>query len=278
MAQPAYITPGQRLWRLAFLAVCTLVFAFLVVPIITIIPISFSAGSLLNYPLPGVSMRWFEVVFTPYPWMASLQNSMVIAIATTVLATVLGTLAAYGLTSAEFRFKGLIMGLLLSPMMVPLVITALAVYFAFARVGLIGTFAGMILAHTVLAVPFVVITVTATLQGFDRNLVRAAQSLGASPVTAFFSVTLPMIMPGVVSGAVFAFVTSFDEIVVALFVAGPGQFTLPRQLFAGLRDNLDPSIVAVATLLVVVSVALMAVVELLRWRSERLALRTGNGN
>jgi putative spermidine/putrescine transport system permease protein len=155
-------------------------------------------------------------------------------------------------------------------MMVPLVITARAAYFVFARVGLAGTFTGMILAHTVLAVPFVVITVTATLQGLDRNMVRAAQSLGARPIIACFAVTLPMITPGVISGAVFAFVTSFDELVVALFIASPAQFTLPRQLFSGLRDNLDPSIVAIATLLIVVSVSLMAVVELLRWRGERL--------
>ncbi|MBT4487096.1 MAG: ABC transporter permease [Rhodospirillaceae bacterium] len=270
MALPAHATLGQRLWQVAFRIICVLVFIFLVGPIIVIIPISVSSSSLLNYPLPGLSWRWFEVIFTPYPWMLSLENSVIIASATTVLATILGTLAAYGLTSVEFRLKPLLMALLLSPMMVPLVITALAAYFMFARVGLAGTFTGMILAHTVLAVPFVVITVTATLQGFDRNMVRAAQSLGARPLNAFFSVTLPLIMPGVISGAVFAFVTSFDEIVVALFIASPAQFTLPRQLFSGLRDNLDPSIVAIATVLIVISIALMAVVELLRWRSERL--------
>jgi putative spermidine/putrescine transport system permease protein len=220
--------------------------------------------------LPGFSLRWFEVIFTPYPWMLSLENSVIIASATTVLATILGTLAAYGLTSVEFRLKPLLMALLISPIMVPLVITALAAYFLLARIGLAGTFTGMILAHTVLAVPFVVITVTATLQGFDRNMVRAAQSLGAKPLAAFFGVTLPLIMPGVIAGAIFAFVTSFDEIVVALFIASPAQFTLPRQLFSGLRDNLDPSIVAIATLLIVVSISLMAVVELLRWRAERM--------
>lgn len=267
---PQYATPSQRIWHWSFRVICVLVFFFLVAPIIVIIPISVSSSSLLNYPLPGLSWKWFEVIFTPYPWMLSLENSIIIASATTLLATILGTLAAYGLTSAEFRFKPLVMALLLSPMMVPLVITALAAYFVFARVDLSGTFTGMILAHTVLAVPFVVITVTATLQGFDRNMVRAAQSLGARPITAFFGVTLPLIMPGVISGAIFAFVTSFDEIVVALFIASPAQHTLPRQLFSGLRDNLDPSIVAIATLLIAVSVAMMAVVELLRWRSERL--------
>ncbi len=270
MALPIHATPGQRLWQWAFRIICVLVFIFLVAPIIVIIPISVSSSSLLNYPLPGLSWQWFEVIFTPYPWMLSLEYSVIIASATTVLATILGTLAAYGLTSVEFRLKPLLMALLLSPIMVPLVITALAAYFMFARVGLAGTFTGMILAHTVLAVPFVVITVTATLQGFDRNMVRAAQSLGARPLTAFFGVTLPLIMPGVISGAIFAFVTSFDEIVVALFIASPAQFTLPRQLFSGLRDNLDPSIVAIATVLIVISIALMAVVELLRWRSERL--------
>ena len=267
---PQYATPSQHIWHWSFRIICVLVFFFLVAPIIVIIPISVSSSSLLNYPLPGLSWKWFEVIFTPYPWMLSLENSIIIASATTFLATILGTLAAYGLTSVEFRFKPLVMALLLSPMMVPLVITALAAYFVFARVGLAGTFTGMILAHTVLAVPFVVITVTATLQGFDRNMVRAAQSLGARPITAFFGVTLPLIMPGVISGAIFAFVTSFDEIVVALFIASPAQHTLPRQLFSGLRDNLDPSIVAIATLLIAVSVAMMAVVELLRWRSERL--------
>jgi len=277
MALPIYATPGQRLWHYAFRVICVLVFLFLLAPIVTIVPIAFSSGSLLNYPLPGLSLQWFEVVFTPYPWMLSLKNSVIIASATTVLATVLGTLAAYGLTSVEFRGKTLLMALLISPMMVPLVITALAAYFAFSRVGLIHSFAGMILAHTVLAVPFVVITVSATLQGFDRNLVRAAESLGAHPLTAFFGVTLPLIMPGVVSGAIFAFVTSFDEIVVALFIAAPGQFTLPRQLFAGLRDNLDPSIVAIATLLIAVSIVLMALVEFLRWRSERLGRSEAKG-
>ena len=271
MALPQHMTAGQRTWYVSFRVICALVFFFLLAPVLIITPISLSSASMLNYPLPSLSLRWYEVIFQPYPWMLALKNSMIIATATTVLATILGTLAAYGLTSVEFRFKPLLMALLISPMMVPLVITALAAYFLFARVGLAGTFTGMILAHTVLAVPFVVITVTATLQGFDRNLVRAAQSLGAKPIAAFFGVTLPLIMPGVISGAIFAFVTSFDEIVVALFVASPAQFTLPRQLFAGLRDNLDPSIVAIATLLIVVSISLMAVVEFLRWRTEKIA-------
>lgn len=270
MALPSHATIGQRLWYVAFRVFCGLGFLFMLVPIFVIIPISFSSSSLLNYPLPGFSLKWYEAIFVPYPWMLALENSLIIGAAATVLATVLGTLAAYGMTSAEFRFKGLVMGLMVSPLVVPLAITGLALYFFFSRIGLIGTHVGLILAHTVLAIPFVVITVSATLQGFDRNMVRAAASLGARPLTAFFKVTLPLIMPGVVAGAIFAFVTSFDEIVVALFIASPAQFTLPRQLFAGLRDKLDPSIVAIATLLIAVSIVLLVTVELLRWRTERL--------
>ncbi len=269
MALPSHATAGQRLWYVAFRVFCGLGFLFMLGPIVVIIPISFSSSSLLNYPLPGLSLKWYEAVFVPFPWMLALKNSLIIGVSTMILATILGTLAAYGLTSANFRFKGLVMGLLVSPMVVPLAITGLALYFFFSRTGLIGTHIGLIFAHTVLAIPFVVITVSATLQGFDRNMVRAAASLGARPLNAFRQVTLPLIMPGVVSGAIFAFVTSFDEIVVALFIATPAQFTLPRQLFAGLRDKLDPSIVAIATLLIAVSVLLMVVVELLRWRSER---------
>ncbi|MFP6725523.1 MAG: ABC transporter permease subunit, partial [Alphaproteobacteria bacterium] len=148
--------------------------------------------------------------------------------------------------------------------------TALGLYFFFARIGLVQTHIGLIVAHVVLATPFVVITVSATLKGFDWNLVRAAESLGASPLGAFFQVTLPLIMPGVLAGAIFAFVTSLDEIVVALFLSGPAQSTLPRQLFTGLRDQLDPSIVAIASMLIAVSVTILIIVEFLHWRNDRL--------
>lgn len=270
MALPIHATLSQRAWYVGLRLAAGFGFAFLLVPIIIIIPISFSSSSFLNYPLPGLTLKWYEVALRPFPWLSSFQNSVIIAIATTLFATVLGTMAAVGLNGLQFRFKPLLMAFLISPMVVPLVITALALYFFFASIELLGTFTGMILAHTVLAIPFVVITVTATLQGFDHNLVRAAQSLGANRFSAFRTVTLPIIMPGVASGAIFAFVTSFDEIVVALFIASPAQFTLPRQLFSGLRDKLDPSIVAVAVMLIALSTVLLATIEILRWRSERL--------
>ncbi len=273
MALPLHLTASQRLWHVGVRLSAGFGFAFMLVPIVIIIPISFSSGSFLNYPLPGLSLKWYQAALAPFPWLSSFQNSLLIGAATTVLATVLGTLAAVGLQKLQFRLKPLVVALLISPMVVPLVITALALYFFFASLELLGSFTGMILAHTVLAIPFVVVTVSATLSGFDHTLTRAAESLGASPLSAFRTVTLPLIMPGIVSGAIFAFITSFDEIVVALFIASPAQFTLPRQLFSGLRDQLDPSIVAVAVMLLALSSLLILVVELLRWRSERLAGR-----
>ena len=269
MAMPANATRGQHVWYWCLRLMCGLGFVFLVGPIVVIVPISFSSGSFLSYPLPGFSMRWYDTVMEPFPWMFALENSLIVAVTTTIVATSLGTLAAYGLTRADFPGKAFVFGLLISPLAVPLVITALGLYFFFARIGLVQTHIGLILAHVVLAVPFVVITVSATLKGFDWNLVRAAESLGARPLAAFFQVTLPLILPGVLAGAVFAFVTSLDEVIVALFVSGPAQITLPRQLFTGLRDQVDPSIVAIATILIAFSIALLVVVELLHWRASR---------
>ena len=270
MALPVNATHGQHIWYWCLRAICTLGFVFLLGTIIIIIPISFSSSSFLSYPLPGFSTRWYEAVLEPFPWMFAVENSIIVAVATTIIATILGTLAAYGLTRADFPGKALIFGLLISPLAVPLVITALGLYFFLARIGLVQTHIGLIVAHVVLATPFVVITVSATLKGFDWNLVRAAESLGASPLGAFFQVTLPLIMPGVLAGAIFAFVTSLDEIVVALFLSGPAQSTLPRQLFTGLRDQLDPSIVAIASMLIAVSVTILIIVEFLHWRNDRL--------
>jgi putative spermidine/putrescine transport system permease protein len=270
MALPPYASPLQRAWHYAFRAICAAVLAFLVLPILVIVPLSFSAGTFLTYPLPGLSLRWYADFFGSEMWLAALKNSLIVASATTVLATALGTLAALGLARGRVPFRGLVMAVLISPLMVPLVITAVGVYFLFALAGLVNTYTGLILAHTVLAVPFVVITVASSLQGFDRTLSRAAASLGANPTRVFFSVTLPLILPGVISGALFAFATSFDEVVVALFLAGPEQRTLPRQMFSGIRENIGPTITAAATLLIALSIALMVTMELLRRRAERL--------
>jgi len=246
-----------------------LAFAFLLAPVVIIVPIAFSSGSFLSYPLPGFSLQWFEAVFVPYPWMLALKNSLIVALVVTALSTVLGTLAAYGLDRLEGRYKILLSTFFVAPTVIPSVIVALGCYFLFARVGLIGSLSGIILAHTVIAVPLVVVTVLATLKGFDRNLVRAANNLGATPTKAFLSVVLPLIAPGVITGAIFAFITSFDEVVIALFLTGPKQITLPRQMFSGLQNQLDPSIVAVAVLLMGVTIVLLSGLEYLNIVNER---------
>jgi putative spermidine/putrescine transport system permease protein len=271
MTAPSYSNSlGHRFQVLGLRLFCGLVLLFLVAPILAIIPLSFSSSALLTFPLPGLSLRWYETILTSGRWLSPLRNSLFVGTVSTALATVLGTLAALGLNRARLPMKALIMGVLLSPMIVPTVITAVGVYFFFAPIGLTNSFSGLILAHTALAAPFVVITVNATLQGFDVNLIRAASGLGARPVTAFFRVTLPLILPGVASGMVFAFATSFDEVVVALLLSGPGQRTLPREMFMGIREQISPEITAVATVLIVFSATLLLVMEGLRRRSRRL--------
>ena len=250
------------------------VLVFLLLPILLILPISFSAGTFLSYPLPGLSLRWYRVIAEPFPWVFAFKNSLVVGVAVTILSVVLGTMAAYGVTTAAFRFRTAVVVLLLSPMVVPVVISGLGIYFFLNRAGLLGSYTGLVIAHTALGIPFVVATVGATLQGFDRTLIRAAESLGGRPHAAFFDITLPIIMPGVVSGAIFAFVTSFDEVVVALFVSSPETLTLPRQLFSGLRDQVTPALVAIATVLIALSIALMMTVEYLRNRAARLSAST----
>ena len=267
------LTSGQRFARFALASLAALVLLFLVAPILIVVPLSFSAGSFFYYPLPGFSLRWYEDFFTSSFWIPSVWNSLIVGVSATLLATLLGTLAALGLWRARFPGQGVVLALLISPMVVPVVIVAVGVYFAFAPLGLNDGYAGLILAHTTLAVPFVVITVLAALSGFDRTLLRAASNLGATPLTAFRRVTLPLILPGVLSGAVFAFAASFDEVVVALLIAGPGQRTLPRQMFAGINDNISLTIAAAATMLIAISVVFMAFVGWLQRRGRDLATK-----
>jgi putative spermidine/putrescine transport system permease protein len=263
-------TFGQRVMGVLHAAMTSLVLLFLVAPILIIVPLSFSSGSFFHYPLPGFSLRWYQDFFASTFWLPSVWNSLIVGSAATLLATVLGTLAALGIWRAKFPAQALILAVLISPMVVPVIIVAVGVYFAFAPLGLTDGYAGLILAHTTLAAPFVVVTVLATLAGFDRTLLRAAAGLGARPLTTFRRVMLPLILPGVLSGAVFAFAASFDEVVVALLIAGPGQRTLPRQMFAGINDNISLTITAAATMLIAISLAFMVFVGWLQRRSERL--------
>jgi len=267
---PPYASLPEKLWYYCFRIFCGLVLFFLVVPVLVIIPLSFNSDSFLMYPMSGFSLRWYEEFFHSDIWTHALKNSLIVAPFATLLAMALGTPAAIGLTRIDFPGKALLMAVLISPMVVPVVIVGVATYLVFAPIGLSGSYLGLIMVHAALGVPFVVTTVCATLQGFDYNLVRAATSLGASPLTAFFRVTLPLVAPGVISGGLFAFGTSFDEVVVTLFLAGPQQTTLPRQMFSGIRENISPTIAAVATILIIASVLMLLTLEWLRGRNERL--------
>ena len=224
---------------------------YLILPMLAIVPLSFSSSTFLVYPIPGFSMRWYENLRHVGRMAHGREEQLHRGASATIVATVLGTLAAIGLTKANFLGKGLLMAVLISPMIVPVIVVGVGMYLFFAPLGIANTYFGLILAHAALGVPFVVTTVAATLQGFNYNLVRASQSLGANPLTTFFRITLPVIAPGVISGALFAFATSFDEVVVTLFLAGADQTTLPRQMFTGIRENISPTIAALATILIV---------------------------
>ena len=276
-ALPPYAGPGEKAWWYGYRILCGLIFFFLIAPIAVVIPLSFNAEDFFTFT-PGMlafdadaySLKHYESFFTDERWTRAVQNSLLIAPAATLLSTALGTLAAIGLSQSTMPFKGAIMAVLISPMIVPLIISAAGMYFFYSRIGLQGTYAGVILAHAALGTPFVIITVTATLVGFDKSLTRAAASLGAGPVRTFFRVQMPLILPGVISGGLFAFITSFDEVVVVLFVGAQQQKTLPWQMFTGLREQISPTILAAATILVTFSIILLTTVELLRRRSERI--------
>jgi putative spermidine/putrescine transport system permease protein len=292
---PPYATTGQVLWFYSFRGICGLVFLFLITPIIIVMPLSFNqepyfsfTQGMLTLDPEAYSLRWYADIFrngmvapdavegwwadmwNNAQWIRSVRNSFFIGILATLLATALGTLAAIGLSRPEMPYRRPIMALLISPMIVPLVIIASGMFFFFSGVGLAKTYAGIIIAHSVLGTPYVIITVTATLVGFDNSLTRAAASMGASPVLTFFKIQMPLILPGVISGALFAFITSFDEVVVVLQMADVKQRTIPRQMFSGIKEQISPTILAVATILVIISIGLLTVLELLRRRSERM--------
>ncbi|MEM7241378.1 MAG: ABC transporter permease [Pseudomonadota bacterium] len=292
---PPYATSGEVLWFYSFRAICAAIFLFLITPIIILIPLSFNqqpyfsfTPEMLSLNPEGYSLRWYWDIlrngmaapdaiqgwwadmWQNAQWVRSIKNSFWIGIWATLLSTSVGTLAAIGLSRSEMPWRRPIMAILISPMIVPLVITASGMFFFYSQIGLAKTYFGLILAHAVLGTPFVIITVTATLVGFDQSLTRASANMGAGPIRTFFKVQMPLILPGVISGALFAFITSFDEVVVVLQVADVQQRTIPRQMFSGLREQISPTILAVATILVIISIFLLTAVELLRRRSERL--------
>ncbi|MDT8342857.1 MAG: ABC transporter permease [Thermohalobaculum sp.] len=310
---PPYASTGERVWYYSFRAICGLIFLFLIMPILVVLPLSFNAqpyfsftNEMLTFQEGAFSTRWYWDIlmngmaapeategwwadmWQNAQWVRAVKNSFFIGICATLISTALGTLAAVGLSRSEMPYSKLIMSILISPMIIPLVITGASMFSFFSldfnpvhwfiegdqppeqRWQLAFTYGGLILAHAALGTPFVIITVTATLSGFDNSLVRAAQSMGADPVRTFFKVQMPLILPGVISGALFAFITSFDEVVVVLQMATAEQRTIPRQMFSGIREQISPTILAVATILVLISIGLLATVEMLRRRSEKL--------
>jgi len=264
------LTPLERLSSWAFAVFAVLTAVFLMAPILAIIPLGFSDGEFLVYPIRHFSMQWMEAFFASDRWAVAVKNSFFIGALSATVATVLGTMAAVGLSRTDFWGKKFITGLVLSPLVVPIVIYAVGLYFFFAPLGLTQSYTGIVLAHAALGSPFVVVTVGASLSNFDHNLMRAAASLGASPLLAFRRVMLPLVLPGVVTGALFAFAASFDEVVTVLFLAAPDQRTIPREMFSGLRESLSPIIAAASTVMVVTAIVLLSVVELLKRRSERM--------
>ena len=294
---PPYTSTGERIWHYSFRVICGLIFLFLILPILVVLPLSFNVEPYFSFtpgmlsldpeafslrwykdilrngmaaPDAPLNLAWFADTWNNAQWMRAIRNSFFIGICATLLSTALGTLAAIGLSRSEMPYRRLIMSILISPMIVPLVITAAGMFFFYSKIQLSQTYIGVIMAHAVLGTPFVIITVTATLVGFDKSLVRASNSLGAGPIQTFFKIQMPLIIPGVISGGLFAFITSFDEVVAVLFLASPEQRTIPRQMWSGIREQISPTILAVATLLVLLSIILLTVIELLRRRSERL--------
>jgi putative spermidine/putrescine transport system permease protein len=305
VALPKHASTLERIWHYTYLVICGLIFLFLIAPVLIIIPLSFNAEpyftftqKMISLDPEGFSTRWYDLLLTfgmsapdvprdgswwadmwqNSAWVQAAKNSVIVGVFATIFATVLGTIAALGLSRPEMPFRRLIMAILISPMIVPIIITATGLFFFYSSIQiakweLFGwqiPYLGIILAHATLGIPFVIITVTATLVGFDHSLTRAAASLGANPRVTFFKVTMPLILPGVISGALFAFVTSFDEVVAVLFIGAFDEQTIPRQMWNGIREQISPAILSVATILVVISIMLLTVLELLRRRSARL--------
>lgn len=241
-----------------------LVILFLILPIFVILPISFSSAEYLTFPPPGFSLQWYIKLFSDYQWIGSIQKSLLVGILTTTLSLILGIMAAIGIKKSKFKWKDTVQNIFLIPILVPSIIIAIAIYKFESQVGLIGTTLGIVIAHTILAFPFVFVTVLSGLNDLDVNLENAALILGANPWQALFRVTLPIISPSVISGALFAFSTSFDELVVTLFISGISSKTLPVQMWDGIRNEIDPTIAAVSSIIISSLIFIMIVSQFLK--------------
>lgn len=250
--------------RLLLLALGALTVFFLMAPTAVVVPMSFTASNSLTFPPEGLSIRWYEKMLTDPQWSTGFVNSAQVAVLTALLATVLGTLAALGTVRGRFPGRNAVQALVLSPLIVPVIIIAIGMFSVFVRWRIAGSVLGLVLAHTALAVPYVMVNVATSLRTVDRNLELAAQSLGAGPVRTFRRITLPLILPGVLAGGLFAFITSWDEVVVAIFLTSARFRTLPAEMWEQVRQVVDPTVAAVSTTLLVVTTTILAVTFVVR--------------
>ena len=272
--------PRRRagLGRAVLEAVAAVIVLFLIFPILVVIPVSFSSSPYLRFPPPGFSLQWYERFFQRGDWVDAAILSIWVGAVVMMLATILGTAASIGLVRGSFPGKRVIHAVILSPLIVPGIIVAIGIYFFYARIALVGSPLAIIAAHTALAVPYVVVNVSAILYNFDERLEHAALSLGATRWQVFRLVTLPIIRPGIIAGAIFAFITSFDELLIALFVSGSSAVTLPRKMWDSVRFEIDPTIASVSTLAIVTSISAFLSAEILRQRTKRASETVDDAN
>lgn len=251
------------------IAVSALVALWLIVPTLVVIPISFADRASFQFPPSGWSLTFYERFFTDARWFNSLLNSLQIGAVVAVVSTLVGSLAAYFLPKVSSRLSGFLSGLLLTPMVIPHIVFAVAVYSVFLAWGLVGGIPGFVLAHSAIAIPFVFITVSASMKGLDERLLLAAASLGANPWEVFRSVTLPLLAPGILTGALFSFVTSFDELIIALYLQSPNMRTLPVQMYTSVTADIDPTIAAASTIVMVITTTVILIPQFLSTRKAK---------
>lgn len=249
----------SRPFRIALVVTCALVLLYLILPILIIAPMSFSAARYLSFPPPSLSLRWYQEYIGNSAWMQATRVTLTVAVLTVVIATPLGVAAAYAISQSKWRIMRLIHMTLLLPLVVPIIITAVGIFFVYAKVGLAATMTGLVLANVMLGLPYVVISVAAGLQSFDATQEMVARSLGMNRLRSFFVVTLPQIKPSVIAGGIFAFISAMDETIVALFISGGQYQPLTKRMFTALRDEIDPTIAAISTLMTAVSFMLVLV-------------------
>ena len=265
-ATDTQITHKNRIW-LYLLA--TIIMLLLVIPTLIVIPMSFSDSQYLEFPPSSWSMRWYDVYLESDKWMNATVTSIQVGMLTMLVATPIGTMAAYALFVSGHRAARAIFALLITPMIVPVILIAIGTFYAYGKVGLNNTITGLVLAHTVLAAPLVMIVITSALRNYDLNQERVARSLGATPIKAFFVITLPQIKFSVVTASLLSFLTSFDEVIVAIFVSGGSSATLTKHMFAALRDFIDPTIAAISTIMIIVSTTLLLVTQYFSGRNKK---------